>query len=84
MGQQLQILLVMVIYMTFVSISKFERALKEKFATTSADRVINKALPHMVSTFTRKGLTARLFTFIIALVTAVITTYLIPKKKGAV
>ena len=66
----------------FVSVSKFERTLKEKFATTSTDRVIDEPLPHMVSTFTQKGLTARLFTFIVALITAILTTYLIPKKKG--
>lgn len=66
----------------FVSVSAFERTLSENFSTTATEEKIDKTLPTLVSTFTQKGLTARLFTFIVALVTAVLTTYLIPKKKG--
>jgi Na+/proline symporter len=65
----------------YVSVSKFERILEEKFIETPTEQVVEENLPVLVTTFTQKGLTARLFTFIVALVTAVLTTYLIPKKE---
>jgi Na+/proline symporter len=66
----------------FVSVSAFERTLRKYFSTTATKEKIEETLPKLVSSFIQKGLTARLFTFIVALVTAVLTTYLIPKKKG--
>ncbi len=65
----------------FTSVTKFEKILAEKYAALATEGVIEENLPVLVSTFTQKGLTARLFTFIVALVTAVLSTYLIPKKE---
>jgi len=65
----------------YISVTKFERILEEKFTETATERIVEEKLPVLVTTFTQKGLTARLFTFIVALVTAVLTTYLIPKKE---
>ncbi len=65
----------------FISVTKFERMLKEKYSEIATEEVVEENLSLLVSTFTQKGLTARLFTFIVALVTGVLTTYLIPKKE---
>jgi len=65
----------------YISVTKFERILEEKFTETATERIVEEKLPVLVTTFTQKGLTARLFTFIVALVTAVLTTYLIPRKE---
>ena len=66
----------------FVSVSNFERNLEEKFKLTADEEAIEDIMPVLVSTFTQKGLTARLFTFIVALITAILATYIIPEKTS--
>jgi sodium/proline symporter len=66
----------------FVSASTFERTLEKHLPATTEGKRAEEILPVLVSTFTQKGMTARLFTFVVALFTAVLSTFLIPKKEG--
>jgi sodium/proline symporter len=61
----------------FVNSSRFEAALKQK-AGLNADE---KNLSTITSSFTEKGVPARLTTFIFSLLAAVLSTYLLPQSK---
>jgi hypothetical protein len=61
----------------FVNRTKFDSALKESIETGGDE----KKLSLISSAFTEKGVPARLTTFIFALITAVLATFLVKPKK---
>lgn len=66
----------------FVSQGKFENELRELFQEDDVKRQwIEDNTRRLVTAFTQKGIPARLMTFLVAFATAVLTTYLIPKKQ---
>jgi hypothetical protein len=65
----------------YVSQSAFEEALQQQFAGEAGQEIrLQENLPRMVTTFTQKGIPARLMTFLVALATAVLSTFILPRK----
>lgn len=67
----------------YVSQSAFEEALQQQFIGEAGQEIrLQENLPRMVTTFTQKGIPARLMTFLVALATAVLSTFILPRKKA--
>lgn len=65
----------------YVGAGNFEQDLRSSLANYWEYDIIEEKLPSLVSSFTEKGVPARLLTFIVALLVAVISTYIVPPAQ---
>ncbi|MBN1387188.1 MAG: sodium/proline symporter [Bacteroidales bacterium] len=66
----------------YVGAGSFEEDLTALVSEQWSSEEIEEKIPVLVTSYTEKGIPARLLTFIVALLVAVSCTYLVPKKGG--
>ena len=65
----------------YTGAGRFESALAEKVSEKWNDEEMQERIPVMITSYTEKGIPARLLTFIVAFIVAAGTTYLVPRKE---
>ena len=65
----------------YVGSGRFESELRERMEEGWSEEEVQEKIPVMVTAYTEKGIPARLMTFLVALMVAVGTTYLVPRKE---
>ncbi|MGM0667478.1 MAG: sodium/proline symporter, partial [Bacteroidota bacterium] len=65
----------------YVGSGRFESDLTERMKERWSEEELQEKIPVMVTAYTEKGIPARLMTFLVALLVAVGTTYLVPRKE---
>jgi hypothetical protein len=65
----------------YVGSGRFESDLTERMKDRWSEEEMQEKIPVMVTAYTEKGIPARLMTFLVALMVAVGTTYLVPRKE---
>ena len=67
----------------YIAAGRFEKELMERMEGIWSREETAEKIPVMISSYTSKGVPARLMTFLVALLVAVSTSYLLPKKEIA-
>jgi len=65
----------------YIGAGRFESALAERVSEKWNDEEMQERIPVMITSYTEKGIPARLLTFIVAFIVAAGTTYLVPRKE---
>ena len=65
----------------YIGAGRFENELRDRVSETWTGEETEEKVPVMVTSYTEKGIPARLLTFIVALAVAVFTTYFVPEKQ---
>jgi len=65
----------------YVGSGRFETDLTERMEGRWSEEEVQEKIPVMVTAYTEKGIPARLMTFLVALMVAVGTTYLVPRRE---
>ena len=65
----------------YIGAGRFENELRDRVSETWTGEETEEKVPVMVTSYTEKGIPARLLTFIVALAVAVLTTYFVPEKQ---
>jgi len=66
----------------YIGSARFEADLKARVSEKWGEQELQEKIPVMVTSYTEKGIPARLLTFIVAFIVAVSTTYLVPRKEA--
>ncbi len=66
----------------YIGAGNFETDLRSSMGSYWEYNMIEEKTPALISSFTEKGVPARLMTFFVALFVAIVTTFLVPPKKA--